>query len=308
MSDAIVAIVAQKLIKRLCPACKEVGPPTPAEVKLLLPFTDDVPAEVARPKGCPACRDTGYRGREGVYEILHFDPDVSRMVRDGAPISEIRSFCATRGDYLIGRHALDKVRDLVFAVGDVHEQVLLEELMFMGRKRRAGDGEDVSSFQAQREGAAAGVGGVVDTPGVSSVPAGAVTGEPPVVLVVDDDEDLRALVELYLKGAGYRVELACDGVEALLSLAQKRYDLVLSDINMPNLDGEKLIEMITQKGIDVPTIFLTGEEDDELEARVLTFGAVDYIRKPVRKDVLLLRMRRALPGRVGVVDDKAAAL
>ena len=294
MSDAISGVLAQKLIKKLCPQCKEVGPPTRAEVDMLTPFTDDIPAEVARPKGCPACRDTGYRGRAGVYELVRFDPEVAGMVRDGDPISEIRSFCAARGDYLIGRHALDKVRDLDFAVKDAHENVLLEELMFVGRRpAKAADGAASTGPERQQAGVA------VPVEVVSSDASAVAVAESPVVLVVDDDEDLRALLELHLKGAGYRVDTACDGVEALLSLGQKQYDLVLSDINMPNLDGMKLMEMITQKGIDVPTIFLTGDDDEELEGRVLDFGAVDYIRKPVRKDVLLPRIRRALKGRGG---------
>lgn len=284
MSDSITAIVAQKLLKKLCPHCKEIGPPTEAEEALLAPFTDDIPSEVARPKGCPACRETGYRGRAGVFEILRFDPDVAHMVRTGAPIAEIRAFCGARGDYLIWRHALDCLRRGTLSVKDVHEHILLEELMFHGR-----DQTELPAPPPRVEDTAPPEMGDA-TPPLEPLPGPTA----PLVLVVDDDPDMRALLELHLSGSGYRVETAVDGVDALLALGRRDFDLVLSDINMPNLDGVKLLEMITQKGISVPTIFVTGEDDDDLEAQVLSYGAADYIRKPVRKDAMLLRVKRAI--------------
>lgn len=292
MSDAISGVVAQRLLKRLCPHCREVGPPTAAEIEMLEPFTKDMPAEVARARGCPSCRETGYRGREGVYEVLRFDPEVSRMVRNGEPISRIRSVCAERGDYLAARHALDKVRALTLSVADVHEQILLEELMF--RTAEGGEHEVHGTGDEADPSGAAAPSAVLEGQGRAATAADSSAEEKPVVLVVDDDEDLRSLVDLYLRGAGYEVEMAQDGIEALLQLGHGDFDLVLSDINMPNLDGLKLMEMINQKGIAVPTIFVTGEEDEAMEERVLAYGAVDYIRKPVRKEVLLLRVRRAL--------------
>lgn len=78
----------------------------------------------------------------------------------------------------------------------------------------------------------------------------------------DDDPDICALIKLYLTAAGYTVESARDGIEALLALGRAS--------------------------------FVTGEEDEELEARVLSFGAADYIPKPVRKEAMLLRVGRAV--------------
>jgi DNA-binding response OmpR family regulator len=63
---------------------------------------------------------------------------------------------------------------------------------------------------------------------------------------------------------------------------------------MPNLDGFKLIEMIHQKGIAVPLIFLTGSTTEQDEVRGFELGAVDYMRKPIRKELLLSRVRNAL--------------
>lgn len=289
MADSISAVIAQKLLKKLCPECRDVGPPTPEEAEILRDFTTAVPERVARPVGCPACRETGYWGREGVYEILRMDLDVSRLVREGRGIAEIRAFCDTRGDYLISDHAISKIRELTISVHDAYEQVLVEEQRYRtqeeaGTATVAHTGDDPVPLHPslpsdQQDGPSA------------SRPQEAAAG---CVLVVDDDPDMRTLVEHHLRGAGYDVVLAEDGIEALLQLGHGRFAAVVSDVNMPNLDGVKLMEMIGQKGLSVPAVFLTGVEDETTEDQVLGLGAADYIRKPVRKEVLLMRLRNAI--------------
>ena len=116
----------------------------------------------------------------------------------------------------------------------------------------------------------------------------------PSILLVEDDEDSRTLIRRFLEQGGYEVTTATDGIEALLQMGKQPYSLILSDINMPHLDGFKLLEMKNQKGIEAPLIFLTGRADDEDELRGLEMGAADYLKKPVRKEVLLARVRRNL--------------
>jgi len=112
------------------------------------------------------------------------------------------------------------------------------------------------------------------------------------ILILEDDVDMQQLLRLILDEAGYRTSVADDGVEALMELGRTRFDLILSDINMPFLDGLKLFELKNKKGIDTPVVFLTA--DSESEQQCLALGAADYIQKPLRKNVLLLRIERAL--------------
>jgi CheY-like chemotaxis protein len=112
------------------------------------------------------------------------------------------------------------------------------------------------------------------------------------ILVAEDDEDTRSLIRRVLENQGYAVTTAPDGVEALARLATESFDLILSDVSMPNLDGLKLMELKAQKRIMTPVIFFTAEADGE--ARALSLGAEDYIKKPVSKDVIIARVRRAL--------------
>jgi len=266
MAEALLGIIAQRLLKKLCPFCKQIKPITQAEAELLSPFTDDLPTRVAHPAGCAKCRD-GYFGREGIYEIIAFDQELLDKIRDGIPISEFRDFIHRRGDYLISHHAVEKVKNLVFPVKDVYEKVLVEEI------RSPAKGEEVT--QARKE-----------TP---DQPRGAAS-----ILVVEDDEDNRLLISKILTNQGYDVSVAGDGIDALMMLAQKRFDLILSDINMPNLDGFKFLELINQKGIKAPLMFLTARSEEEDEVKGLELGALDYLKKPIKKDALLLRVKRAL--------------
>ncbi|MDX6769680.1 MAG: ATPase, T2SS/T4P/T4SS family, partial [Elusimicrobiota bacterium] len=137
MSDSLLGVVAQKLLKTLCAHCKETGPITAEERAWFAPFTDAPPALVARPRGCARCAGTGHMGREGVYEIVKFYPAISEMIRAGRPISEIRDFAKQRGDYLLPQHAIEKVGRLLFSPRAVYEEVLLEEAEY--RLRAAGE-------------------------------------------------------------------------------------------------------------------------------------------------------------------------
>lgn len=113
------------------------------------------------------------------------------------------------------------------------------------------------------------------------------------ILIVEDDEVSRVLIKRFLQDE-YDVSLSSDGIEGLLLLGKDKIDLIISDINMPNLDGFAFAEMIRQKGIDVPMIFLTARDDSKDEVRGLELGALDYIRKPIKREILLMRVKRIL--------------
>jgi CheY-like chemotaxis protein len=114
------------------------------------------------------------------------------------------------------------------------------------------------------------------------------------ILVVEDEIVTQRLTRKILEERGYDVIVAEDGVDALMALGKINFDLILCDINMPNLDGFKLVEFLNTKNIFIPIIFITVREDVEDEIRGLALGAKDYIRKPVNRDLLLLRIRKAL--------------
>ena len=283
MADTILGIIAQRLIKKLCEHCKIVGPPTAEELEWLKRFSSEKLTKVAQanPRGCPQCNHTGYWGREGVYEIMKFEPEIADKIRARKSIAEIRTFIEQQGNYLMSHHAVDKVRELKFSPRDVYEKVLVEEPTALDTAENVSEPQPGTGVAAVDSGKAAGI-------------SRAENRRNPSILVVEDDGDMRALIALYLQKQGYETALAQDGVEALLSLGQNRFDLIISDINMPNFDGFKLLEMISQKGIKTPVLFLTGQAGDEYEVKGFELGAVDYIRKPVQKEIFLARVKKAI--------------
>ncbi|MDD5094657.1 MAG: ATPase, T2SS/T4P/T4SS family [Dehalococcoidia bacterium] len=295
IAQNVNAVIAQRLIRKLCDGCKKVEPMTPEEIEMMTPFTNVLPKTVAHPVGCSKCNHTGFYGREGIQEILAFDPVISEMVRDGVPISEIRAFSHSRGDYMIGDHALQKMEKLIFCPKDVYEKVLIEEIRLQDSPAQT------RTVRAEVPSMAARVGGAdIDDEAKSTVavsPPLVAAAQPKSILVVDDDEDTRNLLSLLLTKQGYIVEVASDGIDAMMSLSKSRHDLVMSDVNMPNLDGFKLLEVMSQKGINVPAILLTSRESASDEEKGMLLGAFDYIRKPINKEILLMRVGRVFQRR-----------
>ena len=85
-----------------------------------------------------------------------------------------------------------------------------------------------------------------------------------------------------------------DGAEALMIIGHERVDLMLLDVDLPFIDGHKVLEALREKGIDVPTIFVSGLPGEEPEVRAFEIGAADFIRKPVKNSVLLARVAKVL--------------
>jgi len=114
------------------------------------------------------------------------------------------------------------------------------------------------------------------------------------ILFVDDDSLMRKIVAEILQDAGYRVEIAVDGIDALIPLGRGKFDLIILDINLPQMDGFQLIEKMKKESIDTPVIFLNEKESEEEEIKGLELGAVEYIKKPISRDILLLRVKNLL--------------
>jgi DNA-binding response OmpR family regulator len=116
------------------------------------------------------------------------------------------------------------------------------------------------------------------------------------ILVIDDDESMRDLLRLHLVGAGYDVLVAEDAIAAGYMVLKQPPDLIISDINMPHLDGFEFIEALrADKTVpNIPVIFLTSIEEGDHRGKSL--GAVGYITKPVRADRLLALVAQHVSG------------
>lgn len=102
------------------------------------------------------------------------------------------------------------------------------------------------------------------------------------LLIVDDEADLRAVYAEILQLAGFEVETAADGIEATHRFtAFGPFDAVFTDINMPGLDGVKLLRWVRERDLDVPVVIMTGNPRLETAVEALAQGALRYLLKPV---------------------------
>ena len=116
------------------------------------------------------------------------------------------------------------------------------------------------------------------------------------VLVIDDDVTFASILNLGLRGKGYAVEVAHDGVEGLRKAGQFRPDLIILDVNMPKLSGfDVALRLKGDKELkEIPIILLTALSQDANIERGYSLGIEDYLTKPFSIDHLFLKVRRYL--------------
>ncbi|TMM56856.1 response regulator [Maribacter algarum] len=114
------------------------------------------------------------------------------------------------------------------------------------------------------------------------------------ILIVEDDEVSASILNKILLEEGYDILHVKDGLKAIHELNKNEYDLILSDIRMPNLDGYQLLEFIKEQSIEIPVVFISTFNSVEDEIKGLELGAVEYIRKPAKNDVVKLRIKNIL--------------
>lgn len=113
------------------------------------------------------------------------------------------------------------------------------------------------------------------------------------ILVVDDEKDIREIIEIYLMNEGFNIVLACDGIEALEKLKKEDIDLIILDIMMPKLDGIRTCIKIREEK-KMPIIMLSAKSEDSDKILGLNIGADDYIIKPFNPLELVARVKSQL--------------
>ncbi len=113
------------------------------------------------------------------------------------------------------------------------------------------------------------------------------------ILIVDDDDTIRYLMKEFMETVGYQAETAAEAQEALHLLEERLFEVVVTDIMMPGMDGLELTEVIKER-FDTEVIVMTGYSGDYSYEEAVDKGASDFVFKPVRFEELLLRIKRVL--------------
>jgi|SRR5437660_18376 len=306
IAAALRGVVAQRLMRRLCPTCKEVWMETPPDrLKPWIPKG----TPLYRAAGCPDCAMTGYRGRFSIIEVLTITAEVERRIAGGEPAEQIAR-AARRGgmkslwDSGLG-HVLkgESTVDELMRVVDVPQEDVPEPLPTHGGRRSSGGGpgsriasdppatltapaataEPLAHFDLLEEGPTLRGSG---PHGVAAVK----------VLLVDDEDSLRKVMRDLLERDGYAVSEARDGVQALDQIDRVGPDIIVLDLNLPGLDGYGVLSHLRSRPAtaSIPVIVLTAKGDEDNEVRVFELGADDFLTKPFRARALSARLEAVL--------------
>jgi len=126
------------------------------------------------------------------------------------------------------------------------------------------------------------------------------------ILIVDDCRTTRKIIASYLKGAGYNMITAANGVEAIEKLVGTKVDFVITDLNMPQMDGIELLRWIRSNATfrHLPLAILTTDQADLSRVKAISTGASAYLTKPITKELLINEVRQiAEANKVGILLD-----
>lgn len=114
------------------------------------------------------------------------------------------------------------------------------------------------------------------------------------ILVVDDAAFSRRMLRKYLEAEGCKVLEATNGQQALEIVEQHQPDCILTDLLMPDVDGFQLLKILREKGWKMPIVIITADIQDTSRQRGIELGAVEFINKPAKEDVVRQTVRQLL--------------
>jgi type II secretory ATPase GspE/PulE/Tfp pilus assembly ATPase PilB-like protein/CheY-like chemotaxis protein len=307
IGSALRGIVAQRLMRRLCPACKAIGTePVPERVARFLPAG----VTIYRAVGCPECAMTGYQGRFSIVEVLVMTPELERLIGSGATADRIADVGRKNGMRSLWDSGLRHVRqgettvDELLRVTDVPTSPeAAPPPVRPGRASRA-SGTRVApppppAAAAPHLAPASVFDLTMDMELLDEVPTEGATGVADrgiCVLLVDDEDDLRRVMRDLLEREGFTVQEARDGVQALDEVDRHAPDIIVLDLSLPGLDGYGVLSHLRSRPAtrDIPVVVLTAKGDEENEVRVFEMGADDFLSKPFRARALAARLEAVL--------------
>jgi type IV pilus assembly protein PilB len=311
LAASLRLVVAQRLVRRVCAACAAPDAPSAEALRLLRLAPGQLP--LRRGEGCPACRQSGYVGRVGLYGVLPISPAMAKLIETNAGESAVRQQAEEEGRRsLVG----DAVEKLAAGVTTVEEILRVVEVDDSGARCPACGGDVAVDFAAcphcatVLRASCAGCGrslraGWVACPyctsAVTDAPAGRRRAEARRALhalVVDDDPDARRIVQRSLEtsGLGLAVEAADGGEDALALAVRHLPDVIVLDVAMPGMDGFEVCRRLRAdvRTAFVPVLMLTAHATPEAEMQGFLAGSDDFIAKPFRREQLVARVRRML--------------
>ncbi|HEV8377187.1 MAG TPA: ATPase, T2SS/T4P/T4SS family [Candidatus Polarisedimenticolia bacterium] len=273
VAASLIGILAQRLVRKPCAECVIARPPSS---ELLDKFRDALPKDLAwkAGQGCPSCDQSGYRGRTAIHELLIVNDELRDRMAHGAAEHEVRATARRAGMRTLMEDGVMKA-----AAG----LTTLEEVVRVLPPDEARPGAPPARLGSE------------PPPLQTASDSNAVVGKAR-ILIVEDSPTVVTVVKYFLENEGFEVMVAADGLEGLNLARQSAPEIVVSDLNMPGMDGIALVQELRAdpRTKAAGIIMLTSEDSVESEARGLAIGADDYLAKPVEPKRLAARVRAIL--------------
>ncbi len=263
LASSVAGVLAQRLVRKVCSCCKS----TPSE-SYLKKYEDWIRAHSIEIEslsvgvGCDQCRNTGYKGRVGVYSYLEMTEKIGELIHEKAPLSKILAEARCHGYLDLSDSSIALVKQGITTFDEV------------GSFLAPVDIKKLSSSAPQR--------------GIKK----------PKLLLIEDDPDVREILSMLLQKEMYEVIEAENGRAGLEKVYQDAPSIVLCDLMMPVMDGKEFLAKMKSNGETkkIPVLMLTAVDTEAHEVNLLDLGARDFLSKSGSPQVLLTRLRRALEG------------
>ncbi|MFC1755642.1 response regulator, partial [Thermoproteota archaeon] len=268
VSSSVVLIVAQRLVKVICPTCKQQYTPDGKLLDEFKVYIDKLNIDkFYRGSGCAQCDCTGYLGRTGVFEILTINEEIKKLVANSSSEDLIYKEAVKSGFKPFVESGIEKVAKGL---------TTLDEILKVLGASRIEKADPVPAETNQ---------------GVAKI------------LIVDDEDDVLKVLEKRFKTEGFQVVKAGNGNEAVEQTLREKPDLIVMDVMMPELDGYEATKILRSRleTASIPIVMLTAKREKDSELKGFDSGADDYISKPFDKDKLLARVKMLLKRRASNV-------
>ena len=296
ISSAVIGILAQRLVRKTCLSCAISQPPS-ADLIEKVGGGNQLPADGhwVMGRGCKECGETGYRGRLAIHELLVVTDEVRDLISRRAQDHEIRRAARTAGMRTLLEDGISKAAQGLTTLDEVLRVAVMDGSVAPPDGEPSKNAEIAAAPSAPAAGTEQGADGA-GTVGATEGSAPDRRNHKPRVLVVEDDGTISLVVKYFLELEGFEVLIAKDGASGLEALRRERPQLVVTDCNMPGMDGMSMVKALRADPStrDIAVLMLTSEEGVDKETEALAAGVDDYIVKPVEPRRLAARVKSVL--------------
>ncbi len=278
VSSSLVAVIGQRLVRKICESCKAPDKLPPEQLEEIRPYIGNKKDVVFwKGEGCDTCHHTGYSGRLGLFEILTLTSTLKEVIGSGVSSEQLKKTAQKEGYHVMSFDGIQKA---------LQGLTTIEEVFRVAPPEITVDSQTPDTDSPAQEDL------IPKDEDTSEDACSFTTDCPTEILVVDDNLVVLKLLRHLLESEDYLVITAENGVEALKLASTENPDIIVTDYEMPEMDGVMLIKKLKSNIAtrSIPIMMLTARDEEESELKGLDAGADDYLTKPIARKRFLARI------------------